>query len=272
MCPPGSTLVTPPGECCATCSPVTTSAWTPKELGKQLVFWFDPTSLTPTSAGEVMAWIDLSSNGNHATPPTSDYAPAYDASGIDGLPSALFSGPITFLDILDSPTLEWGTDDFAVFAVVRATSETAPDAMIYQKTGPPPYDGPSLYLNTTKPVELPFAAAQVSGAVYVVSVAPPATYLDGVAHVLGARRAGATLEIRVDGAVSNSITSPDVASVDVSAPGLDAIIGQNGYGVPSPEFQQLHGDVAELIGVHGTFADADVAMLERYLMSRYGIL
>jgi hypothetical protein len=143
--------------------------------------------------------------------------------------------------------------------------------MVYQKTGPgPAFDGLDLYVNSAKPGPSTLAAAQVSGSVYVDNLAPPATFLDSTAHLLGARRTGGTLEIRVDGESSSTLTAGSVA-VDISAVGSNAAIGANG-GNLSPEFQQLHGDVAEIVAVHGTLAPADLASLEQYLMTRYGIL
>jgi hypothetical protein len=230
----------------------------PTNLGSALAFWFDPTSFQVE--GSVARWRDVSGNGNDAIQTNKLYEPIYGASSINSVPSWTFIGPIMFLSIADNASIEWGTSDFAIFAVVRATAQTAPNAMIYQKTGAYPYDGGSLYLNADKPVATTLAAAQVSGATYVVSASPPATFVDGTAHVLGARRAGTTLEVRVD-----------VASIDVSAAGFDAIIGQNGYGTPSPEFQQFQGAIAEVIGVRGALAEPDVEALEQYLKSRYAV-
>ena len=78
--------------------------------------------------------------------------------------------------------------------------------------------------------------------------------------------------MRVDGAVSSSITNASVATADVSASGLDAIIGQNGAQPASAEAQQLHGDIAEMIGVNGSLTETDLANLEKYLKGRYAIL
>jgi hypothetical protein len=245
--------------------------WTPSALGSRLAFWFDPTSLVQVG-GNVATWSDLSGNGNDAVQGNTAYEPAYNAAGIGGLPSATFNGPITFLAIADNPSMEWGTSDFAVYAVARATLQTvATNAMLYQKTGASPYDGASLYINAGKPFQTTLAAAQVSGSIYVVSNSPPSTFVDSSVHLLGAYRTGATLQVRVDGALSNSITSAAVATVDVSSFGYSAIIGQNGYGIPQDEFQQVHGDIAELVGVNGTLAPAELASLEQYLTARYAI-
>jgi len=244
--------------------------WTPAALGSRLAFWFDPTSLTESN-GTISKWSDLSGNGNDATQPVGAFAPTYDASGVHGLAAATFTGPITFLSIADTKTMRWGTSDCVVLAVIRATPETAPDAMIYQKTTAFPYDGVDLYLDPLAPVPSPRAAAQVSGGLFTVSKAPPATFVDSSVHVVGARRAGQTLEVRVDGAASSSLSNASVASVDVSAEGFTANIGQNGYDPPRAEFQQLHGDIAELIGVVGFVTDAELGALETYLKSRYAI-
>ena len=205
--------------------------FTPAVIQSKLTFWFDPTSLVQT-AGKVVAWTDLSANGNDATQSDSAYQPAYTAAGIHGLPSATFSGPVTFLRITDVAAMRWGRDDLVVLVVARATAQSAADCMLYQKTGPFPYDGVNLFLNADKPMLTGLAAAEVSGQVYVVSSPPPTTFLDGTVHLIGIRRAGATLEIRIDGAVSSSIANASVASVDVSAIGSDAIIGQNGLSTP----------------------------------------
>jgi hypothetical protein len=248
--------------------------FTPANIQSQLAFWFDPGSLVPLN-GLVTKWSDRSGNGNDAVQAVTSYEPAYTQSGIGGLPSATFTGPVTFLAIADVPSMQWGTSDFFIVAVVRATADTrSGEAMVYQKTGPAPYDGASLYLNADKPGGFTtLCAAQVSGGAgqYVVSLPPPATYVDSSVHVLGARRSGNTLEIRVDGQVSNAVTNAAIGTTNVSSPNFDAIIGQNGYGTPSAEFQQVHGDVAEMIGVRGSLDPATASNLEHYLMARYGV-
>ena len=214
-------------------------AWTPLAIKSQLAFWLDPASLVVDGGTQIGRWQDLSGNGNDAIQGNPAYDPTYNASGINGLPSATFTGPITFLTILDSPTMQWSTDDFVVLAVVRATA-SATEAMLYQKTGPPPYNGASLYLNQDKPSASTLAAAQVSGSIYVTSVPPPATFVDGSVHLVGARRSGLTLEIRVDGAVSNSLNSAAVAATDVSVAGVNAYIGQNGLANVAAGTAELH--------------------------------
>jgi hypothetical protein len=246
--------------------------FTPASITSKLAFWFDPTSLRQTSGGSISRWVDLTGNANDAIQSNTTYQPTYTASGINGLPSATFSAPIVFLRIADGPTMQWGTSDIAVFAVIRGRSQSANEAMIYQKTGASPYDGASLYLNADKPSTTTLAASQVSGQVYVVSASPPATFDDGSVHLLALRRSGVTLEIRVDGTVNNSIVNATVGTVDVSSAGYDGIIGQNGYGAPSTSgFQQFYGDIAEMVGVRASLTATELGNLEQYLKGRYAI-
>jgi hypothetical protein len=246
--------------------------WTPLAIQSKLTFWFDPTSLIVVG-GQVPKWTDLSSNGNNAVQATQAYEPIYTASGIAGLPSATFTGPVTFLRVTDTATMQWGTDDFLVLAVVRGNVGSAGNAMIYQKTLTPyPWDGVNLFINANEGAATNLAGVQVSHPVYALSTPPPSTFVDGSVHLLGAYRAGATLEIRVDGTVSGTMTSAQVATGDVSAIGIDAIIGQNGGGTPpTPEFQQFHGDIAEELAIVGPAASTYLANLEQYLMARYSI-
>jgi hypothetical protein len=243
--------------------------WTPNAILSELAFWFDPTSLRQSN-GLVVQWVDLTGNLNDASQPTAAYQPTYTASGIGGLPSATFDGPIVFLQVADSPPLQWGTSDLLILAVVRGRSQSGTNAMIYQKVGVSPFDGAALYLNADNPSQTTLAAAQLSGDVFAVSAPPPSTFDDGSVHLLGTRRTGVTLEIRVDGVVSNSIDNETVGTVNVSAPGYGAMIGQNGYR-PSNGFQQFYGDIAEMIGVGQSLTQTDIDKLEQYLMARYGI-
>jgi hypothetical protein len=143
---------------------------------------------------------------------------------------------------------------------------------MYQKvSGAFPYDGLALYINASNGAQSTLAAAQLSGSIFALSASPPATFDDSMVHLLGSRRTGATLEMRVDGALSGSVTSAAIATLDVSLPGVAAQIGQNGYGTPQNNFQQFVGDIAEMIGVNGSLSAEETASLEAYLKARYSI-
>jgi hypothetical protein len=261
--------LTQPGMPVEASLPESDAAVSPLALLDRLAFWFDPTSLVPTGE-RVAEWTDLSGHDHDALQSEPSEAPAYGASGIGGLPSVSFDGSPQFFRIADDAGLRWGTDDFVILAVVRANEETGLNAMIYQKTGDVPFDGPSLFLNSSKPTTSTRAVAQVSGEVYVLSGGEPETFVDDTAHVLATRRVGKRLEIRVDGRVSAYLESAAVADTNVDAPGQDGIVGANGYN-PTPEFQQVRGELSELIAVHGACSDAEVTGLESYLAARYAL-
>jgi hypothetical protein len=242
--------------------------WTPSSLGSKLAFWLDPTSIV-NAAGSVATWRDLSSHGNDATQGTAAYQPAYSASGIAGLPSVTFGTVISVLLIADSSSMQWGTSDFAIFAVFRAAPQNlAPEAMLYQKPqGTAPYTGAALYLNSDKPSTSTLATAQLQEDVYVDNSPPPSTFDDSSVHLLAAIRTGTTLAIRVDGALSASTA---VSALDISAPGNQAAIGgQVGSAIAGDK--QFTGDIAEVLGVDATLSSTDLGNVEGYLKARYGI-
>ena len=61
--------------------------------------------------------------------------------------------------------------------------------------------------------------------------------------------------------------SEDAGAVDLAS----GNIGQNGYGTPAAENQQLHGDLAEEVAVRGSLTPDELSDLEGYLKSRYGL-
>jgi hypothetical protein len=245
-------------------------AWTPNAILSRVAFWFDPTSLVALN-GRVAKWVDLSGKGNHAVQGTTAYQPTYTANGIGGLPSASFAGPVSFLSIADGSSMQWGTDDYALFAVFRASAQSQANSNLYQKVnGASPWPGAALMINYVATTSTTLAASYVRHDVYVVSAAPPATFDDFTVHLLTERRAVLTLDVRVDGRPSASVTNANVGAVDVSGAGYPATIGQNGY-QPTTDFQQLYGDIAEMIAVRGALTDTELASLEQYLKDRYAI-
>ncbi len=87
-------------------------------------------------------------------------------------------------------------------------------------------------------------------------------------HVFGFRRVGAQISTRLDGTVDGIETS-DAAAVDLSALTTPARIGAGGDG--NTTYQQLKGDIAELVLINGTTSDTSLASLEQYLKSKYGL-
>jgi len=238
--------------------------WSPSTL-PGLALWLDAAAgITATAGNPISRWSDQSAAHNDAVQPSSGYQPILMSSSIGGLPGVRFDGNVAFLSVADSPTLQWGTGDFVLVAVATF-SNTNISQMLYQKVGQAPYDGPALYVNSQKPTQDTRATAQGSENVFATS---NMNGLQGAPHLFTARRFGSTLEVRVDGTSEGqtSISSP----VDVSAAGIPAMIGQNGYN-PTPGFQALQGDIAEMIAAQGPLADADLHTLECHLLLKYGL-
>jgi hypothetical protein len=245
--------------------------WSPSVLGARLVLWLDASQETTyTDGARMLTWSDRSSAGNNAAQPTTVSRPTFEATGINGLPSVAFDGSLTFFQIADAPSLRWGTQDFAIMVVARGNGNANGNTMLYQKSDlNSPYAGPTLYLNSQKPVPSNDAAVQLDGVNYIDSVD---AYSDGVAHLYGGRLTvtgtSETLELRVDGVRQSSLAVTPL--VDEDAAGQPAIIGHNGY-TPSPGFQAFKGDIAEVVAIKGTLTANELQSLEIYLIGKYAL-
>jgi hypothetical protein len=226
-------------------------AWSPREL-VGLVLWLVAKDATPHAAGgRIGRWNDRSGRGNDAL--AAAIGPARTAT-VGGQPALHFDGT-GWLEIADAASLQWGTHDFAIEAVVRYT-QTASGSALFVKADPaPPTAGPELLLGGAVTAEIE------SGGAFLVQTRG-ATYGDGVARAYGMRRSGERLLVDVNGA--SDITA-SVSPVDVSANGRPVRIGGDGGG------RVLEGDLAELVAVDGSLADADLACLGRYFRDKYGL-
>jgi hypothetical protein len=246
------------------------SGFTPAAFGTRLVVWLD--AARGVTGSPVTRWADQSGAGNHAAQTVAGSQPALTAAGINGLPSLTFNGQATFLRIADSATTRWGTGAFTVMVVARGAPNTNTNAMLYQKSeAASPYNGLNLYLNSARAsVSTTRVGIQVNADLYTFT---GDDFGDDQPHLFGGRliTAGTSnglLDIRVDGVRNGALGVPYPVNVD--APGRDTIIGHNGYST-TPGLQAFAGDIAEIVAVHGTVSDAELASLEAYLMDKYGL-
>ena len=244
--------------------------WTPTLLGPRLVVWLDASQETGLSHGAEMAqWIDRSGANNNALQPLSLNRPVYSTQGINGLPTVTFRGTNYFV-ASDSPSLRFGTDDFAVMVVARGSPATnANAALLLKMETVPPFRGLVLYLNATPAPSLKAAIRIDPGLV--------ARTMDDVSdsnpRLLGGRLFGqlpsaSVLEIRGNGVAKSAIYF--TPRVDISAPGLGLVIGYRGPDMTSG-FYPFEGAISEVVIVRGTLADGELAALEHYLMAKYGL-
>jgi hypothetical protein len=242
-------------------------SWSPGTL-PGLVLWLDAAKGAGSAPGDpVSLWSDQSPAHNDATQTDGGYQPILEVSAIGGLPAVRFDGYTSYLSIADSPSMQWGTSDYAILVVARfSITVGVPDQALFQKsTKSSPYDGPQLYVFSQHPTLDTTALAADSAQVWVVSAQDG---LNDAPHVFGARRFGATLEVRVDGQSAGQYSAMPV--IDVSAPGMPASIGQNGYD-PTTMTEALQGDIAEEVAVKGPISDADLRSLECHLILKYGL-
>jgi hypothetical protein len=221
----------------------------------------------------VTRWVDQSGHYNDAlAPAATGGAPVLAAGVVGGKPAVRFNGTSSYLVVNDDASLQFGTGDFIVAVAARHT--TPPDSgsgigFFYAKPASGAFmsEGPMLYGNTEQ--HTTEAVAQLASPGVLVKTMQ--TGLNGgEPMVLVMRRmalpAGpvATLEIRLNGAGAGSAMGESFLN-DVSA------IGQHVHLGGSPQAHYLAGDIAEVIAVKGPTTDEDVAAIETYLMTKYGI-
>lgn len=238
-----------------------------------LVLWLDGSYGVTQDAMHVVGWSDRSGNNNNAAQTMSALQPAYVLQAVNGLPCARFDyttqeGQV--LVVQDAPTLQFGTGDFLIEIVARYDNQpTALPSMsrafgaFYVKADFTKYLGIFFFGNSTSgETEI---QAQMSATWFVST--PTGGYNDGKARAYGLRRAGASMEIRVNGAAAAAING----SGDLSAKGFPLDIGAAGsqMGYKEASVARLDGDICEVIAVKGTVSSADLGGIESYLMTKY---
>lgn len=98
-------------------------AWKPTDVSG-CVLWLDASQLTGLSDGDpVASWSDESGQSHDAAQSTADKKPEYDIA-----PTVIFSND--YLTITDTADLEFGTGDFAIFALAKFTGGDAGNSVI----------------------------------------------------------------------------------------------------------------------------------------------
>ncbi len=241
------------------------AGFTPATLGGKLVLWLeaDPAK-TLLDAGLVTTWTDQSGQSNHAQQGVPAHQPALTLdSGLSGKPALHFGGAQTLI-IQDSVSLQWGASDFAFYAVMRYVNTAANYAIAYGKFSST-VSSPGFFLWAAYPTTDSYVTRMDSITPLTADGGP---YNDNVMRIVGARKVGNALELRVNGVVTAS--NPDVSGYDVTAAnavGIPSFIG----GRDSVNFQNLDGDVAEMVGLKGTISDAEQTKIEAYLKAKYGL-
>jgi hypothetical protein len=245
------------------------AVFSPTDFGSRLVLWLDSSQmLTLVDAGidaapGVDGWGDLSTAKNNAHLFSGSPREASGDAGLNGHPVVSLDND-SILAIPESTSLIWGTGDFSLFVVFA--NESATFALVAGKYDEnAPFPGPNLYANFFMPVPSTKIAARLDSTHYTLEEDDSGSN-DDKFRMVGMRRSGARLELRIDGVSTISDAGyPDGGAVDVTAPDASFYIGGRPTGSP------MSGRVAEVIGIKGTLSDADVDALEAYLKTKYGL-
>jgi hypothetical protein len=225
-----------------------------------LALWLDASKgVTQDGNGKVSAWADQSINQNTATQATLAVRPTLVAQSINAKPAIHFAGSKEFLEIADHASLQAGTGDFYVAAVVKAAN-TVDYGFVYAKTDNSKFPFPGIVMSVNYP-----QTGLVGGQTEVAVIASTTTGMlnDNVARQFGFMRKAGTLGFRLNGAMQG--TKANVVT-DVSAPNQKAYIGCQPNGL-----DPLDGDIAELIVVKGAVSIPDLGAVESYLNTKYGL-
>jgi hypothetical protein len=242
-----------------------------------LALWLNASvGVTASGTSHVSVWADQSGNHNDASELDATYQPMLVASSIDHLPAVHFTASVgggTMMTIADSSTLEWSTGDYLIAVVTRydnrPSATPATEAAIgYGTLFSKQVNGGGVALFANTPAS-GGAAGSTAFSSYVSAMGGVSNtalgFNDGTARLLAtARTMGTTLALRVNG--SQTATGA-VPSVDVDEPFVGARLGASGETL----VQQLDGDIAEMIAVKGALAPGDLAGIEAYLMTKYGL-
>jgi hypothetical protein len=260
-------------------SSVDSGPWTPAQLSG-LALWLSADTGVVANNNRVTTWNDQSSHNNNAAQNTTARQPMLVAGVINGKPVVRFDGSMTGLQVTDSSSLQWGTDDFTVEVVASFTNSTTVGqgyGLIFSKQldTTSPFPGPSLWANYPITGDggttiVPILGVQLQGGAGFFATSPVATALnDGNPRLLGGRRVGGTnIEARINGAQVGTAVSP--SAIDISATGFPLFMGAQ-ITTSNAVVQALKGDIAEVVAVHGAITTADLMQLESYLRTKYGL-
>lgn len=244
-----------------------------------VVLWLDAGKGVTQNMNAVSKWADQSGKGNDATQNINNRMPSLVMNGINNLPTLHFAqgmgqqGNGNMLVINDSMTMQWGTGDFALWIVGRYNNlpnnnfSTA-SGLFFGKTMQGMFGGVGLqlvgnYFQGGQGVQAGLGATVDNTQANTITQA--GMYNDNMPRAFGYRRAGATLELRLNGMAI--ATKQEQGMPDVSAPNQIARIGADG----DATFRRLNGDISEVIGCKGSISMQDLAAIDGYLKTKYNL-
>lgn len=254
-------------------------AWTPKTGLPGLALWLDSeTGVTFDGTAKLTSWADQSGNANNGTVIAPCVGPSRALGSLNGHETLAFaetSGGSSgaCIAIADSPSLQFGTGDFAVFLVARYANAVglgaaqSPAGALWKKylppSGPPfTFTGVSFVANSLDAAVLVLAQNNLSGN---RATGATAGLNNNTFHRFGGTRVGLNMDVWLDGTADGHVALS--VATDVSQVGQMLFIG----GDPSATKAWLTGNVAEVVGVKGTISSAQIAQLDAYFKAKHGL-
>jgi len=249
----------------------TSADWDPLKL-PGLVLWLDPSKgITLDSFGGVKEWADQSPKQHNAEQTTPDLCPQPAPLSLGGNPGVKFPGDHRNLVVTDHEDLQFGKADFLVEVVFRYKDAPAGNScwnvgqsILAKVIDAPPFPGVVIFGNA--PVASGVASDTIGGFL-MDDLLLRTTYAcnDNQARLVGLRRSGHTVELRINGMQEGTATPPG-APIDVSASGENLLIGGR-----STAMQCVDGVIGDIIAVKGPTSESDLKSLEQWFKARYGL-
>ena len=194
-------------------------------------------------------------------------------SVINGLPALHFNAGQqsgNMMLIADSASTQFGTGDFAIWTVARFNNNVmggvGTGLGVFTAKVPQQsinFSGPFLVGNAFNNNAI---VAGLHGGVSNNNLLNQgAMYNDNTARAYAFRRSGTTLDLRVNGAVVQTMMQN--GNIDVSAAQNPTRIGANG----DANLERLNGDIAEILMCKGAISSQDLAGIDGYLKSKYNL-
>ena len=215
--------------------------WSPRDIAG-LTVWLDGSKGVvedPTKPGKVFKWQDRSGKSNDATVASAS-PPAIEASAVNGKGAVKCDGG-SYLSIKDADTLKFGTGDYGIITVAKAT--------VAENVGPTFFEK-GVVAQITGEKSFRLITLMQGGGEAVVQNVPVDSFALYVAR-------GSKMEVRAGGKTG---TGPKT-TVDVSDTNPAYVCRGTAEAFTS---------VAEILIVKGTLSDADVAQAEKYAKAKYG--
>jgi hypothetical protein len=211
--------------------------------------------------GGVARWEDKSGNSRHATQSTPDNRPLRKTAIINSRDAITFDGTNDYL-ILPSSTVAFGSSNFEWFIVTRSRAPTGPQAFVVVQDNTNSFA--PIFRTMISGGKLLLTVRTDNGV--AIDIDDAATYSSNSLIMFGARRASSTITATKNGtAFGSSAISNSFGATSVT-PGVGAYIDNTGVIT-----WFLDGDICEIIAYDSALSAANRAVVESYLMSKWGI-